>query len=149
MGNFASKFSFKSFLNMFRLTNYFTGAQIRNYFIIVPSIALLFILIYAPIKIFKTQKIEKSLRSKRVFTAEEVTNLLTKPGIEDLMFPDNLFEFAPTFVASPGKDSKWSQQAVEKYWADPSVVGISKLPERNQKLLEDYLEKASTKDKNF
>lgn len=149
MANFKPRFSLKSLFEMLRLTNYFSPEQIRNYFIIVPSVALAFVLIYVPMKLYKTHKIEKALGSKKTFTAQEVANLLTKPSTADLVFPDNLFEFSPQFTATPGKDTKWSIEAVEKYWADPAVVGISKLPERNQKLLEDYLEKAMAKDKNF
>lgn len=92
---------------------------------------------------------QKAILNKKTFTPQEVTSLLTRPGVGDLVFPDNLFEFSPTFAAQSGEETKWSIESVEKYWADPSVVGISKLPERNQKLLEDYLEKAKAKDKNF
>ncbi len=149
MANFKPKFSFRNLLESLRLTNFFTQGQIRNYFIIVPSMALLFVLIYVPVKLYKNHRIRKEILNKKTFTPQEVVNLLKRPGVGDMVFPDNLFEFAPTFSARAGEETKWPIESVEKYWADPSVVGISKLPERNQKLLEDYLEKAKAKDKNF
>ena len=149
MANPQSKFSLRNLLESLRLTNFFTPTQIRNYFIVVPSIALLFVLIYVPVKLYKNHRMQKEILNKKTFTPQEVVSLLTRPGVGDLVFPDNLFEFAPAFAARAGEETKWSIESVEKYWADPSVVGISKLPERNQKLLEDYLEKAKAKDKNF
>lgn len=149
MADFKPRFSLTDFLRRLNPLNYFTGTQIRYYFIAVGAAALLFVLIYIPVKLHKNHRREKEILNKKTFTPQEVVSLLTRPGVGDLVFPDNLFEFAPKFSARPGEDSQWSIESVEKYWADPSVVGISKLPERNQKLLEDYLEKAKAKDKNF
>ncbi|MGL4524245.1 MAG: hypothetical protein ACRCVN_01830 [Spirochaetia bacterium] len=139
----------KKILNTVSLTNYATPAQIKMYFISVGAIALLFVVIYVPIKFFSNRTNNNTLRSKRTFTSEENSALLTKPAVGEFAFPNNLFEFAPSLSSSMDQDVQWSMSVVDKYWLDPKKVGITKLPERNQKMLEDYLESAKKKDQQF
>jgi hypothetical protein len=140
-----AKFKLKNYLP----TAFFSKQQIRKFFIVTLIPLALFLVIYIPVKAYINYKNTQELASEALFIRESSRALTAKPTVYDFMFTGGFLDFSIHWQAVRPVTTRWSDEEVEKYWIDPSAIGLGNLEKTNEALLLHYLDSIIANEPNL